>query len=101
MLMLTCALKDSPPFRSHSPRQVADEVRRQLVIGNRRSATGDWRLEIGDWRSMSGDRRLGVVTENLWLFEETAIFVLVHAWRVHRSQRSTCKSFQAPPPTKP
>ena len=73
---------------------------RCLEIGDWRSATGDRCLEIGDWRSMSGDRQLeidvwrsatGVVTENLWRFEETAIFILVHAWRVHRSQRSTCE----------
>ena len=44
-------------------REVVDEFRLQLVIGNCRLVTADWRLEIGDW---SG-------------FEETAIFILVHA----------------------
>ena len=54
--MLTCALKDSPPFHSHSP------VEKLLMSSGCDwwSGTADWRLEIGDWRLISGDRRLEI-----------------------------------------
>ena len=81
MLILTCALNDSPPFRSHvGHRQIVDEFRLHLVIGNRRLATRDRRLEIGEeigeWRSMSGDRRVELLLRICGYLKETAIFIL-------------------------
>ena len=66
MLILTCALNDSPPFCSHvGHRQVVDEFRLHLEIGE----------EISEWRSMSGDRRVELLPRICDFLKETAIFI--------------------------